>query len=245
MTSSDTVNSFVRASARPRAHRRRFQNTFISTRLRGTHSSTPHLNEKTHVYMVLCLQHRTLYTHVHTRAPAAIPVRCAPAHKAGSTVRAARRTCRIRPGWSRRPEESAHRPLWSVERCVSAGYALRRGPTSGETRGEGAEPARGRCGGKRAPLGELVVDEQRAGMSSVTRPACREGTNGARQQWKRLRGRNTRAMRATTRAARCGIARPKRGLRACATYPRVGGAGSAWGSSGWDEARDAHLPAQR
>ena len=87
------------------------------------------------------------------------------------------------------------------------------GPRRGETRGEGAEPARGRCGGKRAPLGELVVDEQRAGMSSVTRPACREGTNGARQQWKRLRGRNTRAMRATARAARCGIARPKRGLR--------------------------------
>ena len=64
-----------------------------------------------------------------------------------------------------------------VEIGVSAGYALRCGPTSGETRGEGAEPARGRCGGKRAPLGELVVDEQRAGMSSVTRPACRDGSN--------------------------------------------------------------------
>ena len=87
-----------------------------------------------------------------------------------------------------------------VEIGVSAGYALRRGPMSGETRGEGAEPARGRCGGKRARLGELVVDEQRAGTSSVTRPACREGSNGADQQWKQSRGRNVRVTRAAGRA---------------------------------------------
>ena len=163
--------------------------------------------------MVLCPQDRTLYTHVHTRAPAAIPVRCAPAHKAGTTVRASRRACRMRPGWSPRPEESNCRPLWRVENRVSAGYAPRRGPTSGETRGEGAEPARGRCGGKGAPLGELGVDEQRAGTSSVTRLACREGSNGARQQWKQSRGRNACARRAMTRARRCGIAPLTRGLR--------------------------------
>ena len=64
-----------------------------------------------------------------------------------------------------------------VEIGVSEGRAPRRGPRRGDARGEGAESARGRCGGKRAPLGELVVDEQRAGMSSVTRPACRDGSN--------------------------------------------------------------------
>ena len=47
------------------------------------------------------------------------------------------------------------------------------GPRRGETRGEGAESARGRCGGEGAPLGELGVSEQRAGTTSVTADAPR------------------------------------------------------------------------
>ena len=189
--------------------------------------------------MVLCPQDRTLYTHVHTRAPAAIPVRCPLAHREAACVSGSKRTHQTRAGMSAGSKEkerkaSAERRKRHVSRvCAEAG------PTSGDTRGEGAEAARGRCGGERAPLGELGVDEQRAGTSSVTRLACREGSNGARQQWKQSRGRNTRAMRATTRAARCGIARRKRGLGAGATYPRVGGAGGAHGTRGLEEARGA------
>ena len=55
------------------------------------------------------------------------------------------------------------------------------GPRRGETRGEGAEPARGRCGGEGAPSDELGIDEERAGTSSVTRLACHEGSNEADQ----------------------------------------------------------------
>ena len=85
-----------------------------------------------------------------------------------------KRTHQTRAGMSAGSKEkerkaSAERRKRHVSRvCAEAG------PTSGDTRGEGAEAARGRCGGERAPLGELGVDEQRAGMSAVTRPACRE-----------------------------------------------------------------------
>ena len=124
-----------------------------------------------------------------------------------------KRTHQTRAGMSAGSKEkerkaSAERRKRHVSRvCAEAG------PTSGDTRGEGAEAARGRCGGERAPLGELGVDEQRAGTSSVTRLACREGSNGARQQWKQSRGRNACARRAMTRARRCGIAPLTRGLR--------------------------------
>ena len=158
------------------------------------------MNEKTHLFMVLCPQDRTLYTHVHTRAPAAIPVRCPLAHREAACVSGSKRTHQTRAGMSAGSKEkerkaSAERRKRHVSRvCAEAG------PTSGDTRGEGAEAARGRCGGERAPLGELGVDEQRARTSSVTRLACREGSNGARQQWKRLRGRNARVTRAARRA---------------------------------------------
>ena len=98
------------------------------------------------------------------------------------------------PGGERAQASVERRKVHVSRVCAEAG------PTSGDTRGEGAEAARGRCGGERAPLGELGVDEQRAGTSSVTRLACREGSNGARQQWKRLRGRNARVTRAARRA---------------------------------------------
>lgn len=151
--------------------------------------------------------------HVCVRATTTLPVRCAPAQTLGTTKRSMRNWCRRRPRSSPCLKESDCRPLWRVESRVSAGYAPRRGPTSDETRREGAEAARGRCGGEGAPLGELGDAEQRAGTSSVMRIACGDGSNGARQQCKRLRGRNTRAMRATTPAARCGIAPSARGLR--------------------------------
>ena len=163
--------------------------------------------------MVLCPQDRTLYTHVHTRAPAAIPVRCALAHREAACVSGSKRTHQTRAGMSAGSKEkerkaSAERRKRHVSRvCAEAG------PTSGDTRGEGAEAARGRCGGERAPLGELGVDEQRAGMSAVTRPACREGSNDADQKKRGWRGRNARAMSADMRERRAGIARAERGLR--------------------------------
>ena len=163
--------------------------------------------------MVLCPQDRTLYTHVHTRAPAAIPVRCPLAHREAACMSGSKRTHQTRAGMSARSKEkerkaSAERRKRHVSRvCAEAG------PTSGDTRGEGAEAARGRCGGERAPLGELGVDEQRAGMSAVTRPACREGSNDADQKKRGWRGRNARAMSADMRERRAGIARAERGLR--------------------------------
>ena len=164
--------------------------------------------------MVLCPQDRTLYTHVHTRAPAAIPVRCPLAHREAACVSGSKRTHQTRAGMSAGSKEkerkaSAERRKRHVSRvCAEAG------PTSGDTRGEGAEAARGRCGGERAPLGELGVDEQRAGMSAVTRPACREGSNDADQKKRGWRGRNARARRAVSQAGRCRIAPLERALQA-------------------------------
>ena len=96
---------------------------------------------------------------------------------------------------------------------MSEGRAPRRGPRRGDTRGEGTESARGRCGGKAAPSGELGVHGPRAGTSSVTRLACREGSNEADQQQRGWRGRNVRAMRAALRNGRSCIARSERGLQ--------------------------------
>ena len=83
--------------------------------------------------------------------------------------------------------------------------------------------------GEGAPLDELWVDEQRAGASSVMRCACADASNEADQQRRGSRGRKPRATRALWRARRRRIARGERGLRACATYPRFGGAGRARG----------------
>ena len=96
---------------------------------------------------------------------------------------------------------------------MSEGRAPRRRPRRGDTRGEGTESARGRCGGKAAPSGELGVHGPRAGTSSVTRLACREGSNEADQQQRGWRGRNVRAMRAALRNGRSCIARSERGLQ--------------------------------
>ena len=71
------------------------------------------------------------------------------------------------------------------------------------------------------------MEEQRTGASSVMRCACADASNEADQQRRGSRGRKPRATRAVWRARRRRIARGERGLRACATYPRFGGAGRA------------------
>ena len=111
-----------------------------------------------------------------------LPFCCAPAQTLGTIKRIVRNWGRISPRSSPSSKENASKSLWRVENRASAGHAPRRGPTRGETRGEGAEAARGRCGGERAPSGELGDAERRAGTSSVTRLACRDGSNEARQQ---------------------------------------------------------------
>ena len=121
-----------------------------------------------------------------------LPFCCAPAQTLGTIKRIVRNWGRNSPRSSPSSKENASKSLWRVENRASAGHAPRRGPTRGETRGEGAEAARRRCGGERAPSGELGDAERRAGTSSVTRLACRDGSNEARQQRKRPR----RGMRA-------------------------------------------------
>ena len=64
----EAANSFVRSSTRPRAHPRRCQNTFTSTRLRGTHCTTLQLNY-THKYSASDVLPAQYCVHVRARAP--------------------------------------------------------------------------------------------------------------------------------------------------------------------------------
>ena len=64
----EAANSFVRSSTRPRAHTGRCQNTFISSRLRGTHCTTLHLNY-THKYSASDVLTAQYCVHVRARAP--------------------------------------------------------------------------------------------------------------------------------------------------------------------------------
>ena len=148
----------------------------ISSRLRGTHCTTLHLNY-THKYSasgVLTAQH---CVHVHARAPRprSPPAARAPTGRARSRASPGEGAERAQDGGVTRRRARAF--LCRAENRTSAGHAPRRGPTRGETRGEGAEAARGRCGSDAAPLGELGDAEQRAGTSSMMRVACRDGSN--------------------------------------------------------------------
>ena len=59
---------------------------------------------------------------------------------------------------------------------------LRKAATSGRARAEGHTVAHWRGEGKAVPLGELVVEEQRARAPRRVRYACREGMNRAARQ---------------------------------------------------------------
>ena len=82
------------------------QNILISSRLRGTHCTTLHLNYTHNTARVMCSQHSTEYTGPRARASAALPTRGPPTLK-----RISRRRCRASPGWSPDSTENARKPL--------------------------------------------------------------------------------------------------------------------------------------
>ena len=87
------------------------QNILISSRLRGTHCTTLHLNYTHNTARVMCSQHSTEYTGPRARASAALPTRGARAHRPGTLTRISWRRCRTSPGWWRDSKKSARKPL--------------------------------------------------------------------------------------------------------------------------------------
>ena len=159
--------------------------------------------------------------------PPAPPASSAASH-AASRAAASRATAARSPqptASSQQPTASSQQPTQNTRHgcswraCNRAREAGRVacGPTSGETRGEGAEPARGRCGGAGTCLGELVVEEQRARAPSSVRHWRREGANGANSSERGSRGRLECERRAARQPRRCAIACPTRAVRACQT----------------------------